>query len=230
MCHNFTQIVRNFSRLGSEKLQRAKGKMEKNMVLKRNGLLLILLGVSALLLAGGLFFYNKLEERSAAQASNQVLLQMQAIEESVTTENLQQTRNGPMSEIEIDGEMYIGQLSIPALNLELPIISQWSYQRLKKAPCRYSGTVAGRDLVLMAHNYSSHFGRINDLPLDTEICFRDVHGTENWYRVTAVDIVNPEDVEEITSDGYDLTLFTCTYGGRNRVVARCEKIDRTVQK
>ena len=37
--------------------------------------------------------------------------------------------------------------------LELPIMSDWDYGRLKIAPCRYYGSVRGENLVLMAHNY-----------------------------------------------------------------------------
>ena len=44
-----------------------------------------------------------------------------------------------MTEVEINGNLYIGYLSIPALNLELPIMSTWSYPQLQIAPCRYHG-------------------------------------------------------------------------------------------
>ena len=41
-----------------------------------------------------------------------------------------------MTEVEIDGNLYIGYISIPALNKELPVMSTWSYPKLKIAPCR----------------------------------------------------------------------------------------------
>ena len=44
-----------------------------------------------------------------------------------------------MPEIEIDGERYIGILSIPDLDLELPVRGDFSYKGLTTAPCRYSG-------------------------------------------------------------------------------------------
>jgi sortase (surface protein transpeptidase) len=33
--------------------------------------------------------------------------------------------------------------------------------------------------------------------------------------------VPPSSVYEVTHSEYDLTLFTCTYGGQARVVVRC---------
>ena len=56
----------------------------------------------------------------------------------------------------------IGILEIPALDLELPVISSWSYSSLRLAPCRYSGSAYKGDLVIAAHNYQSHFWGIKN--------------------------------------------------------------------
>ena len=58
---------------------------------------------------------------------------------------------------------YIGILTIPSLGIELPVQDEWSYPNLKIAPCRYAGTVADGNLIVAAHNYRSHFGRIGEL-------------------------------------------------------------------
>ena len=60
---------------------------------------------------------------------------------------------------EVDGQSYIGVLELQPLGLSLPIISQWSYPGLRIAPCRYTGSAYQNDLVIAAHNYTSHFGR-----------------------------------------------------------------------
>ncbi len=195
--------------------------MAKEESRKRNGLLLMALGVCAILSAVALIGHNEREQQTAAQESNQALLQLQSMQNCLPMEETVQPEDDTLAEIEIDGERYIGQLSIPALDLELPVMSQWSYPRLRKAPCRYSGTVSGRDLVLLAHNYPIHFGKLKELPLDTEICFQDVYGQKTWYQLAVLEILDPKKLEEITTEEYDLTLFTCTYGGKNRVVARC---------
>ncbi len=41
---------------------------------------------------------------------------------------------------EIDGYLYIGKVTIPTLELELPVMNTWDYKRMKIAPCRYVGT------------------------------------------------------------------------------------------
>ena len=128
-----------------------------------------------------------------------------------------------MTEKEIDGQSYIGYLSIPSLELELPVISNWTYGRLKIAPCRYTGSVNGDDLVLMAHNYARHFGRLSRLSTGDSVIFTDMDGITTVYEVVAQDILMPTAVEEMTAGDFDLTLFTCTYGGKSRVTVYCDR-------
>jgi sortase A len=128
-----------------------------------------------------------------------------------------------MTEVEIDGYAYIGYLSIPNLGLELPVMSSWSYSQLRRAPCRYSGSVRGEDLVLMAHNYKNHFGRISRLNLNDSVSFTDMDGITTQYKVAALDILESTAVETMTAGEFDLTLFTCTYGGKSRVTVYCNK-------
>ena len=128
-----------------------------------------------------------------------------------------------MTRVEIDGYDYIGYLSIPALELELPIMADWDYKRLRIAPCRYYGSTNGRDLVLMAHNYASHFGRISELQPGDEVLFMDMDGHTTHYVVEGLDVLPPDAVDEMTSGIFDLTLFTCTYGGKSRVTVYCTR-------
>ena len=99
---------------------------------------------------------------------------------------------------------------------EIPDPERPASLTLQIAPCRYYGSIGGEDLVLMAHNYASHFGRIDELRPGDTVCFTDMDGISTWYQVTVRDLLPPTAVEEMTSGGSDLTLFTCTYGGRTR--------------
>lgn len=124
--------------------------------------------------------------------------------------------------IDIDGEIFLGVLSIPALNLELPVLRDWSYPNLKIAPCRYVGTIADGNLVLAAHNYRSHFGRIGELNTGDTIFFTDCSGIVHAYEVVQTELVAGSDMMamETGTEDWDLTLFTCTWSGRNRITVR----------
>lgn len=126
----------------------------------------------------------------------------------------------------IDGQDYIGILSIPSLGLELPVISEWSYSRLKIAPCRYSGSAYSGNLIIAAHNYRSHFGSLRNLEEGSDVIFTDVDGNIFTYTVMVREILMSTDVQEMEGGGWDLTLFTCTAGGQNRVTVRCVRKEK----
>ena len=103
-----------------------------------------------LLIAGAAFFCisNLREERTAGKIADDVAFRICAgirDEQSFAKENdvIPDYLLNPdmaMPEEEIDGYSYIGYLSIPTLDLELPIMEEWSYPGLKIAPGRYTGS------------------------------------------------------------------------------------------
>lgn len=193
---------------------------------RKVGTILMILGTFSILAALSLLIYDQQQATAAARASAELMPKLIAqIEEnkSGTFFTDAPTPDTAMDTVTIDEQEYIGYLMIPALGLELPVMADWSYPNLKTAPCRFTGTLNGNDLVLMAHNYARHFGSLQTLSPDETIYFRDVHDVTTQYNVVAVDILAPTAVEEMTAGDFDLTLFTCTYGGQSRVTVRCNR-------
>jgi len=126
---------------------------------------------------------------------------------------------------EVDGVEYIGTVRVPALGLDLPVISRWSYPNLRIAPCRYEGSAYLDNLILAAHNYGSHFGNLKTLSQGDTVIFTDMDGNAFYYEVAVLETLKPTAVEEMESGGWDLTLFTCTIGGASRVTVRCERAE-----
>ena len=200
----------------------------------------MLLGAALIFGALSLFIHNQREATNAGQTAGNllpVLIEKIEEKEEMGGEPLAYTlpvgtpidyldpSAFEMTEVEINGHAYIGYLSIPKLELDLPIISNWSYPMLRKAPCRYVGTVRGEDLVLVAHNYASHFGKLSQLEAGDSVTFTDMDGEITCYEVVGEDILPPTAVEEMTAGIFDLTLFTCTYGGKHRFTIYCDRVD-----
>lgn len=182
-------------------------------------------GTALVCMALGLFLYNRWDDSRAGEAAVYVLPQvMEQIEEQMEEREPKAVYGTEMADAVVDGYAYIGYLSIPALELELPVMSEWSYAQLKIAPCRYTGSTKSEDLVICAHNYERHFGNIKRLAPGDLIRFTDMDGAVSEYEVVSVEILAPDAVEEMTGSGYGLTLFTCTYGGQTRVTVRCSRI------
>ena len=53
-------------------------------------------------------------------------------------------------------------------------------------------------LVIPAHNYSYHFGSLQDLRVGDRVTFTDMDAKTYHYKVVALDILGPYDVEEMT--------------------------------
>jgi len=202
------------------------------------GIVCMLLGTVLIFGALSLFLSNQREAKEAEQFTGSLLpVLIEKIEEKEETDTQPLTYTLPvgtpieyldpsafeMTEEEINGHAYIGYLSIPKLELELPVMADWSYSKLQIAPCRYTGSVRGEDLVIMAHNYASHFGGISKLSEGDSVIFTDMDGIVTAYEVVVQDILDPYAVEEMISGEFDLTLFTCTYGGKSRVTVYCDR-------
>lgn len=106
-------------------------------------------------------------------------------------------------------------------------MSEWSYAGLKVAPGRYSGSTYADNMVVCAHNYAKHFSPIKWLALGSEVYFTDMDGQRWSYEVSNVETIQPTDIDKMITasdeDDWDLTLFTCTTGGRARCAVRCTR-------
>ena len=185
---------------------------------KKSGVILISLGAVLILAALLLFLYNRSEDRRAGQEAESLL-------EDARSAMAADTDPEPQEELaeEITYD-YAGVIAIPDLSLELPVIDQWSYARLKVAPCRQSGAAADGDLVIAAHNYKSHFGYLDRLQPGASVIFTDMEGTVYRYAVEEIRQLAPEDAEDVSSvfsSEYPLVLYTCTPGGKARVAVFC---------
>ena len=196
------------------------------------GVCCIILGVCCLLASVGLILYNGREEKNAQNASQNILqdvresIQDPPRDETAPEETQQQAIETPqeMLTAQVDGYDCIGVLSIPVLGLELPVLTDWSYAKLKIAPCHYFGSCYEKDFVIAAHNYQSHFGRLPELQPGDLILFTDISGTVHGYEVVLLETLPGNATEEMITSGFDLSLYTCTPGGASRVTVRCRAV------
>lgn len=207
---------------------------------KKAGIAFVIAGAVLILSALSLFLFNRYEDAQARQeAENLLPLVQSAIETKKETEPPQtltepeetapeETLAPEMPAVEIDGYEYVGYITIPDLEIELPIMAEWDYTRLKIAPCRQFGSSRTDDLVIAAHNYMSHFGRLKELAEGASVTFTDMDGIENSYTVVSVETLGPTEVDAVQNSGYDLVLYTCTPGGATRVTVFCSRVQDNI--
>ncbi len=204
---------------------------------KKKGMLWIITGAILVALAVGLTGYNLWITHNAGEDANSVAEKL-THRISVISDDLPATgteitypdyllnpdMDMPVSEIE--GYSYIGILEIPVLGLKLPIQDDWSYTQMKISPCRYTGSAYQNNMVICGHNYRTHFGRLKTLKAGDTVIFTDMDGNQFVYQVVETEILDATAVEEMVTEKWDLTLFTCTVGGVSRVTVRCTMADK----
>ena len=195
-----------------------------------------LLGVICIICAVGITAFNiydaEMAEKNAGSVSSQLKTEIPTTSPSVsyTSENepvlpayvLNPDMEMPVKSI--NGRDYIGLLEIPAFGLSLPVLSELTYAGLRVSPARYKGSAYSDDLIIGAHNYTSHFSNLRNLTQGDEIIFTDIDGNVFRYTVSSTETLLPTSIEEMVSGDWELTLFTCTFGGSYRITVRCERV------
>lgn len=181
-------------------------------------------GIFCLVLALIISVNNLIDDRISINSQNKLI---EAYDNQIVDESLLEVPDyvlNPdmdMPEVDVDGLSCIGILEVPSLDLRLPILGDWSDELLKKAPCRYSGSAYTNNMVIAGHNSRVQFNKLNKLKEGDLIVFTDVVGNVFEYYVSAIEVLDGDDVEGMLN-GWPLTLFMCTYDNLSRYTIRCE--------
>lgn len=213
------------------------------------GLTFIVIGLLCIAAALSLAGYNVYTDARAGRSVRQVLDELDGLfpETTEATDSGAEITDDPVNTVmpepvadipdyilypdmempvrKVDGKDYIGVLRIDSLSLELPVISDWSYESLKTAPCRYSGSAYKDNLVVCGHDYRSHFGGLRRIGIGDTATFTDMDGNVFTYRAASVEALDPTEIDDMKHSGFELTLFTCTLDGTDRLTVRFEKTE-----
>ncbi|MCE5343067.1 MAG: sortase [Eubacteriales bacterium] len=132
----------------------------------------------------------------------------------------------------IDGHTYIGYVTIPEIGLALPVQKDYSFDLLDTSPVRYLGSLQEGNMIVAGHNFKTHFSPLKNVSLGSQVTFTDVNGNEYFFIVSKIQTVGGSDYSGMLADAdqWDLTLFTCTPGGKSRLTLRCVETGRQTAK
>ena len=194
------------------------------------GWIIMMAGLLCMAAALAVFLHNRFESQHAqtesakivAELSEQISAESEAQSETFPTDNPDRS----MPELTVQDARYAGILAIPELDLELPVLASFGYDSLQVTPCLYSGTIYRKNMVIGAHNYDAHFGRISDLRIGSEVNFTDVENNTYHCEVVSLEMLKPNQNDILTEkqheNDWDITLFTCNYSGTERITVRCK--------
>lgn len=181
-------------------------------------------GGVCILIALILLTHNVTEDYEVDENTKKIVSELK---ENVENDSNQKNRyiDNPKMEMpikQINGYDYIGYLKIEKFSLDLPIMSEWSYPLIRISPARFRGSIYENNMIILAHNYKAHFGYLYKLSIGDCVEFVDMNNNHFIYEVADIEKIKGDKVDELLSGNWDLTLFTCTLGGKSRVVVRCK--------
>lgn len=124
-----------------------------------------------------------------------------------------------------------GEIYIPKININYPIIYETTEEYLKIAPTKLFGPDINEvgNLCIAGHNYKNKqfFSRIKELDINDKVYLTNNKRERFTYLVYDKYEVNEKDLScmsQETNGNIELTLITCTSVKKNRLVVKCREI------
>ena len=192
---------------------------------RTRGLLLLALGLLALAASAGLSLYNARLDRLAGERAAQLL---SAVERRLPEETAgdpapdEAVTEPEKAEPPPEGVPWL--LRVPSVGIDLPVLDEWSYERLDTAPCRYSGSLETGDLVILGHSYRTHLRPLRQVAVGDAVELTEPDGTVHRFVAAETEILRGSQGDRLDS-AYPLTIFTCTADSRHRFLVRCAEAE-----
>lgn len=125
---------------------------------------------------------------------------------------------------------YLGNLSIPSLNIFYPVFLEFNNENLDLSLCKFYGSLpnVSSNLCIVGHNYDNHifFSDLNDINLNDEIFIINNSNITYTYIVFDIYEVEENDISPIynTTYKYELTLITCNNKNDKRLIVKAKQI------
>ena len=131
----------------------------------------------------------------------------------------------------IKGHKVVGIIKIPKVKLEYPILETTTEETLNLSITKFWGNEINEigNVTLAGHNNLSGvmFGKIRKLEKGDIIELTDIQNTTLKYEVFRTYIIDPNDISCILPEKEDVrevTLITCTTGGKERFIVKAREI------
>lgn len=189
---------------------------------RKSGRTLRFFGLLFLLYAAVLTGVNARENRQAGKHSEEILQKVreQTQKEPEPVQSIVLKESSEKKE-EAFPKGILAILEIPEKELTLPVFDTYSEELLKQSVCRYGEEECKEgQLIIAGHNYEKHFRRVRTMKAGDKLTLEFPKKIQS-YTVSEVVEINGMDKEGLFSGEWDLSLFTCSFNRKRRMVVRC---------
>lgn len=208
-----------------EKLKKNKNERMKNIKIVKSFRITFIISISVLLVFLSYYIYNHIISNNKKDMSVMLLnsfnvQRLYSNEENYTTITLNNNENF----------LVIGNIEIPSIQLNYPILSDTNDELLKIAPCRFYGPYPNEigNLCIAAHNYDDNrfFSNLYKLNIEDKIIIYDHTNSSVTYYIYDKYETNKNDTSCTSQDTYgvrEITLVTCNNLNGNRLIIKAKE-------
>lgn len=208
-----------------EKLKKNKNERMKNIKIVKSFRITFIISISVLLVFLSYYIYNHIISNNKKDMSVMLLnsfnvQRLYSNEENYTTITLNNNENF----------FVIGNIEIPSIQLNYPILSDTNDELLKIAPCRFYGPYPNEigNLCIAAHNYDDNrfFSNLYKLNIEDKIIIYDHTNCSVTYYIYDKYETNKNDTSCTSQDTYgvrEITLVTCNNLNGNRLIIKAKE-------
>ena len=178
--------------------------------MKKHNITSVILTVLGTILVAGAVALAALWYASITSAEEKVLHTLSELQSMMPTpyNTVPDDReNKAMPSVQIDGEDFLAIVEFPTVRASLPVGSSWDKERINSHPCRFSGNVCSRDLIIGGSDNRGQLDFINEINMGDTVRVTDMTGGTYNYKITYVERSKDASRESLTKSDADLVIF-----------------------
>lgn len=190
-------------------------KIKLSTILLAVGMLLMALAVAILVFD---HFAAKKYAADARDRADKLISLMPEADDGLVLDKSDNT----MPTAELDGGDYIGVIEIPMYNSKLPVLAEWDKGEVAKQPCRFSGSIYDKSLVVGGSDGIGQFDFMKLITVNDTLYFTDMEGARFTYTVSAIEKIGDASAEALSDGDFDLVLFARSSTAFDYTIVKCK--------
>ena len=175
-----------------------------------------------LLIAGGLtvFTVDKISTKTVEYDAARALTKAQELMPDRVDLYPEERSKDYMPAMEIEGLNIAGIIDLPDQGYKAVFRSTWDADHARALPCRYTGSVYNRTLVIGAYGGAGQFDFAHRLEAGQTLYVTDMEGGRYRYAIERIEHAKRINEKKLTSGDWDLTVFVKQTSGEYLLI-RC---------
>ncbi len=183
--------------------------------------ILLILGIALVVAAISVPLVSYLLQQNAAKEARALVSQLKLLMPQSYSAALDDRVNTAMPSMEVGGENFCGIIEVPSYNTDLPICQLWDQGKLSKYPCRFTGSIYDRSLIIGGSDNNGQFDFMKQIYAGETVYITDMTGGRYRYLVSDIRTVSKLSSDYLTAIEGDLVFFTKNTASLDYTVVIC---------